>query len=163
MYGHAFGTAGDWSTSVIYGANKNSDERVLSNSGLIETNLDLDSRNTIFGRVEYVQKSASDLALPVIFIPGMGSEGPQFNVAVLALGYVRELLAGRAGSLGVGARGSINMVPDALRPYYGTRTPLGLGVFLRYRPNKMHMDMSGMKDMDHMPMHHTSHTTQELP
>jgi len=158
MYGHPFGSTGDWSTSVIYGANKNSDEAALSNSGLVETNLNLDERNTIFARAEYVQKSAADLALPGALAPLMGGVdtsrfgGRQFNVGVLALGYVRELLTGHAGDLGIGARGSINVVPDALRPYYGTRTPLGLGVFLRYRPNKMHMEMGDMKNMGHMAM-----------
>ena len=152
MYGRRVGTSGDWSTSVIYGANKNSDEAALSNSALVETNLDLDGRNTVFGRAEYVQKSAADLALPIT--------GSQFNVGALALGNIREIVTGRAGDLGLGARGSINLVPDALRPYYGTQTPLGLGIFLRYRPNKMHMDMGSMDNMS-MPM--PAHTPRGNP
>jgi hypothetical protein len=139
MYGRNVGAHGDLSTSVIYGANKNSDEAALSNSGLAEMNLAIDERNSIFGRAEYVQKSATDLAIPVT--------NSQFNIGALALGYVREITTVPAGYLGLGVRGSINMLPDALLPYYGTRTPLGLGVFLRYRPSKIHMEMEHMHHM----------------
>ena len=147
MYGRDVGAGGDWSTTVVYGANKQSDAPSLSKSGLLETNINLDERNAIFGRAEYVQKSAAELSVPV------QPSNRQFDVGVIALGYVRELLAGRAGTLGTGVRGSVNVVPDVLRPYYGTRTPLGLDIFLRYRPSKMHMGqhmMHGMEHMEHM-------------
>ena len=170
LYGRHIGSQGDWSTSLIYGANKSSDEAALSNSGLLETNLNLDGHNAIFGRAEFVQKSAADLALPSIMIPAPGGgqqaippfAGRQFNLGVLAVGYVHELLTGHAGSLGLGARGAVNMVPDALRPYYGTRAPLGLGIFLRYRPNKMQMHRmhGGMGDMDHMQ--HMQHMAKPM-
>jgi len=162
MYGRRVGTMGDWSTSFVYGANKHADAAALSNSVLAETNLVLDAHNTIFGRAEYVQKSAADLALA-----GFSNE-QQFNVGALAVGYVRELLTGRAGSLGLGARGTINVVPETLRPTYGTRTPLGLGVFVRYRPNKMRMDQSmNMNGMHHgmpsMPMSPQSPAPDTMP
>lgn len=149
MYGRHVGKSGDWSTSVVYGANKYSDRDALSNSGVVETNLTLDDRNTVFGRAELVQKSAEDLVITAPLLAGR-----QFDVGTVAAGYVRELVTGHAGTLGLGARGAVNVVPDALRPYYGTRTPLGLGVFLRYRPGKMHggMDMHQMQHMDHMNM-----------
>ncbi|HXC25543.1 MAG TPA: hypothetical protein VNU46_06475 [Gemmatimonadaceae bacterium] len=140
LYGRQVGVEGDWSTSIIYGANKYSDSPTLSNSGLIESNLTLNSHNAIFGRAELVQKSAGDLALPDSTSPAAATQ--QFNVAAFSLGYIRELLTGAAGSLGLGAQGTVNLVPDALRPYYGTRTPLGLGIFFRYRPREMRTMMA---------------------
>jgi hypothetical protein len=157
IYGRPVGRMGNWSTSLVYGANKYADEAALSNSALAETNLTFDMHNTIFGRVEHVQKSAADLA-----VSGVGDR--QFNVSAVALGYVRELLTGHAGSLGLGARGTINFVPEALRPTYGTRTPLGLGVFLRYRPNKMNMGkMDNMHGMEHMNMPMPKDTAKHMP
>lgn len=136
LYDRAVGTHGDWSTSLIYGANKSTDAHSLSNSGLLESNVTLDRHNSIFGRVEVVQKSAADLA--VSDLPDFATDEPRYSVAAFALGYMRELVTGRAGSLGLGAQGTVNTIPQPLRPYYGTQTPLGLGVFLRYRPNQMH-------------------------
>jgi len=158
IYGRPVGRLGNWSTSLVYGGNKHSDQASFSNSALAETNLMLDMRNTIFGRVEYVQKSAADLAVSNV---GDG----QFNVGAIALGYVRELLTSNAGSLGLGARGTINFIPEALRPTYGTRTPLGLGVFLRYRPNKMDMGKmhSKMHSMEHMNMPMPKDTAKHAP
>ncbi|MGH7634909.1 MAG: hypothetical protein ACRENC_14330, partial [Gemmatimonadaceae bacterium] len=66
------GARGEWSSSLIYGANAVSGAP-LANSALIETNVDLDGVNTVFARAEAVQKSAQDLALPG------GSESQHFD------------------------------------------------------------------------------------
>ena len=55
-------------------------------------------------------------------------------VGTLALGYVRELADFRGATLGLGARGAINLVPRTLEGVYGSRTPVGVAVFLRVRP-----------------------------
>jgi hypothetical protein len=41
------------------------------------------------------------------------------------------------GTIGIGGRVSINFVPDALEPFYGTRTPSGIAVYVRVRPKRM--------------------------
>lgn len=166
LYGRSFGASGDWASSLIYGANKHAGQTRLSNSALAESNLELDDRNTIFGRVEFVQKSAEDLALtegatpphPITRVSGdqlpivNGANPTQFNVGELTLGYVREILKVYGGSLGLGAAGTLDVVPSGLQPAYGTRTPLGATIFLRLRPGRMHMNMGGKrKGMHKMP------------
>jgi len=39
-------------------------------------------------------------------------------------------------SFGIGARGTMDVVPSTLEPTYQTRTPLGFSVFLRVRPTR---------------------------
>ena len=136
LHERTFGTRGDFASSLIWGANKHSGQSGLSNSVLAETNLDLDGTNTIFGRAEFVQKLAEDLS-----IDGVPSS-TSYNIGSLVLGYIREISKFAGGSIGLGARGSLDVIPGALEPAYGTRTPGGFAVFLRFRPSRM--PMAGM-------------------
>ena len=95
---------------------------------IAESNLQLDARNSVFGRVEYVRKSGEELSLPDPL------SGDEFDIGNLSLGYIREFAGYRGATLGLGARGAINLVPVDLKDAYGSRTPLGLAVFLRVRP-----------------------------
>jgi len=52
----------------------------------------------------------------------------------LALGYLRTVGSIAGLATGVGARGSINFVPSRLETEYGSRTPVGLVVYIRLRP-----------------------------
>jgi hypothetical protein len=58
----------------------------------------------------------------------------EFDVGALSFGYVRELARFGGATAGIGARGAINFVPEDLKGEYGSRTPLGLAVFVRVRP-----------------------------
>lgn len=168
IYGHPFRASGDLSASLVYGANKESDEDHLSNSVLLESNLNLDRRNAVFGRFERVQKSARDLALniigsPPVFVdsrPPFATPAPvsgeqSYDVNSLVLGYVREISSFSGGTIGLGVRGAMDIIPDALRPYYGTRTPVGTTIFVRFRPSAM--NMGGMGGMPGMIMGTTTH------
>ena len=75
-----------------------------------------------------VEKSATDLALPA-FTPER-----LFRVASGSAGYIREFVRGRDVTIGAGASGTMHFVPAALTTMYGSRTPLGMTVFLRLRP-----------------------------
>ena len=97
-------------------------------SVLVETNLDLDHTNSLFGRAEYVQKSAEELVIPVI------AATTEYNVGALALGYLRTVATVAGLSAGVGVRGSVNFVPSALTAVYGSRTPLGAVIYFHLRP-----------------------------
>lgn len=144
LYGRSLGSRGQWSTALVYGANKSSDEPSLSNSALIETNLDLDGKSTIFGRAEYARKSAFDLQVNAPAFAG------DFDVATIAAGYARQLAMLGPTRLGIGVRGAINVVPDPLRATYGSRTPKGFAFYLRLSPSRMSMggmDMKGMQGM----------------
>jgi len=153
LYGRPFGASGDWASAFIYGANKHTGQTSLSNSLLAESNLTLDQRNTVFARAEFVQKGPEDLPVSAPMAPAASLAQPthasmivianpssptRYDVGELTLGYVREITAVRGGSLGLGAAGTINMIPSALKDTYGTRTPVGATVFLRLRPGAMH-------------------------
>jgi hypothetical protein len=49
-------------------------------------------------------------------------------------------------------RGAINLIPRALEDAYGSRTPVGVAVFLRVRPSLL----EGAHAMD-PEMHHEEH------
>ena len=127
MHGRSLGPDGQWATTLIYGRNEG-EGHPASQSVLLESEAILDRRNTIFGRAEYVQKSGHDLQIAGI------DEDARFNVAALSFGYIREFARGRGVTLGIGARGSLNVLPRTLETSYGSRTPLGGMVFLRLRP-----------------------------
>jgi hypothetical protein len=125
MNGRRLGEEAQWASTLVYGANKAGE---WSQSALLESEAVLDRSNTLFGRAELVQKSAADLS--VIGLP----PDQRFNVGSASIGYIRDLKRGRGATIGFGASGTVNFVPDALRRSYGSRTPLGAMLFLRLRP-----------------------------
>jgi hypothetical protein len=138
------GAAGEWSSALIYGVNKESADGSPSNSVLAEANLDLDGTNTLFARAEYVQKSAADLAVDSAAQPGnpafaMTTPRTLFNISTLTLGYMREISRFSGGTLGLGFLANVNVIPATLAPAYGTRTPAGFAIFLRLRPGRLLM------------------------
>ena len=150
------GREGEWASALIYGGNRH----VTAGGGvsgrwehglIVESNLQLDRANSVFGRAEYVRKSAEDLVIA-------GAADQEFGIGTLSLGYVREVAAFRGATLGLGARGALNLVPRSLEGVYGSRTPVGLALFLRVRPalleaaHAMDPEMHG-GHMDGM-MHH---------
>src|SRR3989442_11476723 len=140
----AVGTKGTWSSALIYGANDQIGVGRLESSVLVESTLDVDGRNSLFGRAEYVRRSAEELVIPSV------TPTTEYNVGALALGYLRTV--GTAGGLAaaVGARGSVTLVPSDLAALYGSRTPLGVAIYLRLRPAgapEPGMKMEGMPGM----------------
>jgi hypothetical protein len=127
-----------WSGAAVYGANIAAGASRWSNSVLLEGGLELDRANTVFGRVEYVQKSSLDLALP--------STAAVYDLGAVSAGYVRSLGYPAGMVLGVGARGTVNVVPPALRDAYGSRFPLGAAVYISVRPSDS--EPHRMRDME---------------
>jgi hypothetical protein len=158
LYGASLGANGQWSASAVWGANRHSTHPGLSHAVLVESEAVLDARNTLFGRAELVQKSAGDLVLDT---PQYGfATDRQFDVGELTLGYIRDFARFGAGTLGLGAMGTLNVVPSELQTAYGSRTPLGALVFLRVRPFRTGMSMQGAMEpgMRQMPgMMHDLH------
>jgi len=102
----------------------------VATSTLLETTYELGDRATLYGRAEQVQKSADDLGFN-------GADLVQlFTIRALTVGATTELVTARDLSFGIGARGTMNLVPATLEPTYQTRTPLGFSVFLRVRPTR---------------------------
>ena len=143
LYARRIARDGDWATALVYGANKHvvpgESSHGFEHSLLLETNVQFDDRNSVFGRAEWVQKSAEELVVP-------GAEPEiNFDVAGLVLGYVREVAEYAGASLGLGIRGSLNVVPEGLKLAYGTRTPAGLAVYARLRPTVLQRAHAGDK------------------
>lgn len=121
------GAEGTRSTAVIWGANIPTDTKRVLHSVLVESNLEMDGRNAVLGRVEYVRRTAEDLSL-------VGSVPSELNVGALSLGYARRLPGSRALDAWLGARGTVHLVPEELRLFYGSRTPVGLVAYLQIVP-----------------------------
>ena len=135
LYGGKGVEGGSWASSLIWGANAHAGR--VENSAVAETNLEIDAKNAVFGRVEYVRKSAEDLVLPSI------APDRQFDISSASGGYVREVASIPGGSIGVGGLVSVNFIPPALQTFYGTRTPAGIDVYVRVRPKRMAMAPMG--------------------
>jgi hypothetical protein len=134
LYGGRGISGGAWESALVWGANKHDGHS--SNSVVAESNLEIGRRNAVFMRAEYVRKSAGDLVLP--------SMDPQqeFDVRSIVGGYTREVVSIPGGTIGVGGRVSLNFIPAALEPAYGTRTPAGFAVYMRVRPKRMATTMA---------------------
>ncbi len=125
---------GFWANTLVWGQNRA--HGLVTSASLVESSLDLDGRNVVYGRGELAQKSGEDLALE--------QEAPAladrvFSVGKLAVGYTRQLTAG-AWRPGIGAELSLNFVPSALKPFYGSTTSAGFAVYASVRPAPMRMD-----------------------
>jgi hypothetical protein len=125
-----FGKEGSVSSSLVWGENMYLDG-VATNSVLVESEAVLDARNSILARAEFVQKTASDLS---IVLPVFPAPQPVYGVSALSLGYVREVASWKSGTVGVGAVGTLNVLPESLHRQYGSTTPVGAMIFLRVRP-----------------------------
>lgn len=132
MYHRPKGDDSIWATTIGWGRNEESGHG--SNALLIETNVTLHERDTWFGRLEAVGKTAHDLAV--------SESDHAFTVAKLQGGYTRYFGARAGFKPGVGAALSAGFVPKPLEPAYGSRVNAGFGVFVTLRPAAMRMTMS---------------------
>jgi hypothetical protein len=130
LHSRTIGAHGQLATALVWGANRHNGGD-WEPSALAEANVALDPRNTVFSRVEVVRKSTDDLAI------ASQLSSDEHRVSSFSLGYVREVGNASVFGVGLGARGTVNFIPSALEPTYGSRTPTGLIVFLRVRPKPM--------------------------
>lgn len=131
MHTRPVGRSGSWATALIYGANQHllpgQPTGSFEPSLMLESDLRIDDRNALFGRVTFVQKTAEDLVVA-------GPPDARFDLGAFSVGYVRGIASLGPLTLDLGVRGDIDLVPLALEPVYGTRIPAGLAVFGRLRP-----------------------------
>jgi hypothetical protein len=124
-YNRPLAQNGVWATTLAWG--RNAEPGVdATNAVLLETNLTVRNTHALFGRFEMAQKAAEDLDLRDI--------EQAFTVGKLQGGYTWYLGDWRGWSPGIGGTVSVSIVPDDLRPVYGSRTNGGFGVFLTLRP-----------------------------
>lgn len=131
---------GFWATTFAYG-NNNSSGGVNSDAYLLESELNLANRHTLFTRFEFVNKLGEELALT--------PADRKFGISETTLGYVFDFTPNRSYQTGLGAAVTFNTHPASLDSVYG-KSPMGFWVFLRIRPAPMHHDMGSMAGMGGM-------------
>jgi hypothetical protein len=140
LHGRSVGADGQAASAFVWGMNRPGGDSKPTHSFLVENETILDTKNTIFGRAELIQKTGEDLVL--------GENVPlerRFNLGALQLGYIRELIRLQWATIGVGGAGTLNFVPRSLEDVYGSRNPVGTFLFLRIRP--FHVKASSMQLM----------------
>jgi len=115
---HRYGAAvltsqGSLNAGLVWGANG------IRHSLLAEGDVEVLRGHHVFTRVEYVRKSAEELGVA----PG------DYDLGSLVLGYVKDW-----GTFSLGTRGAIGFIPASLDASYGSRTPVGVAVYGRWRP-----------------------------
>lgn len=128
-YHRLVGSAGFWSVTGAWG--RNAEGGQATDAVLLETDLVLDGRSTLFGRVEGAGKTGEDL-----IIPELGHEA--VTVGKLHVGYARRLPGGMFEPR-VGAALSFSAIPDRVEQAYGRNSGFGVTVFLSVRPRAMAM------------------------
>jgi YHS domain-containing protein len=118
-------TAGFWSVTGAWGRNAEDDH--ATDALLVETDLALDARNTLFARAEGAGKTAEELILPEL------GHDP-VTVAKLHVGYTRRLPGSGMFERRVGGALSFSAIPARAQQAYGRGSRLGILVFFSVRP-----------------------------
>ena len=95
----------------------------MQSSYLLESDLGFAGRNSVFTRLELVDK---DELVP----------NANFRIGAFTFGAVRDIAEGPYGQLGAGADLTFYSKPAALDAMYG-KNPVSFQVFLRFRPPAM--------------------------
>ncbi len=110
---------GNWQTTLAWGRNA-SDPGETTDSFLLESAATLTPRHTVFGRVERQENDE------------LSGHGEVFDVGKLSLGYVYDAVLRDPWKAGIGALGSVALIPSELESEYG-ETPVSWMVFARMR------------------------------
>ena len=116
-------THGNWQTTFAWGRNYNEPGNELDGF-LLESTVNV-GRHTLFARVENVQKDE-------LFLPPSPFDGQVFRVSEATLGYVYDIPVSRHLALGLGAQGTLNLVPSTIKFAYGD-DPTGFMPFVRLK------------------------------
>jgi hypothetical protein len=127
---HRFVGGRMWATTIIWGRNSETAHHgTTSTEALnVETAADLSGRDTLFARGEVIGKTAAELALPI------DDHEAQFTVGKFQVGYTRWFTEAARLRFGLGGSAGLSLLPDSLKPFYGSRTGGEFAVFLNVRP-----------------------------
>jgi hypothetical protein len=135
MWNHRLGDAGD-DVAVTGGVARNNPSMgPATYASFAEGTLLWSDTHTVFSRVEVLDKSGADLALP----DTMAEQ--TFGMASVSTGYVYDFHDLGPIVPGIGGVATLDVIGSSLEPAYGTRTPWGGMVFVRLRPPTMKMPM----------------------
>ncbi len=128
-----------FTTTAVWGQNYESDG-TRSNAYLLEADYHR-RQDSIYGRVEFVQKSGTELVLdadPTQLAVSPGLVETLFPIGAYTLGYVHDLPHPERGTVvGLGGQMTFNTRPASLVPFYGPQTPWGFELFARFRPTAL--------------------------
>ena len=131
VYNRRLGRDANWSSAFVWGQNDLGGEG-KTQSFLLEGDLQW-KRETIYARIEYVEKSGHELALPE------EDHGNVYDIGGYTLGYVHDFTHGKGLDVGLGGQLTLNSRPSSLDPYYGDDLAYTFQVFLRVRPSRHEM------------------------
>jgi hypothetical protein len=123
---------GSWSSSLVWGRTHNTASLHNLNSWLAESALPVTRRNFLTGRAELVDKDELFSDTPPLLEQITALYGSTFRIGAYTLGYTRDLAVFEHLETGIGVNFTAYTLPDAIKPYYGSR-PVGGNVFLRLR------------------------------
>jgi len=119
---------GDWASTFVWGrVHKLATDSHL-NSYLLESTLDFQTRNSVFSRLELVDK---DELFPE------ASTHPAYRIGGFTFGGLRDLAHRNAWQLAFGGDITVYSKPAALNAAYGNR-PVSFQIFFRVRPGGPH-------------------------
>ena len=117
----------DGSSHLLLHGDPNASPHVRSSSLLLESNLEIGSRDAVFGRLERVMKNGEELGF-------LGGDLMQlYEIRSAAIGARRDVAMVRAITISLSGRIAASFLPSTLELSYGTRRPLGLDVFAQLR------------------------------
>jgi len=128
IYNKVFNEDRAWSNSFVWGQNHNDEGR--TNAILFESNYEF-YKNNIFGRLEQVQKNSHELDLAASHPEG------NFWVGAYSIGYLRDIVKGKAIDVGIGTMATFNTNPSSISGFYGGTSHAGWQVFIRLRVSKL--------------------------
>jgi hypothetical protein len=132
-------------TTLVYGQNHFSDNGKTLPSALLESSWQI-HKTAIYGRYEYVQKDAEELALTSTY-----PFDPNFGINALTLGVNQKLFSIGQTNFTGGVQGTLNFSPTPLQSLYGS-TPVGFEGYLRISPSMVMPGHSRNKSMGNMDM-----------
>jgi len=123
---------GNWTSTIVWGRTHSRPDDAVFNSYLLESTLRFRTRNSVWTRIENVDRS-SELLIGSNPLPPGFHEMPIGRVQAYAFGYDRDFDLIPHLATAVGAQFSVYGVPNSLQPVYGAH-PAGVAGFLRIRP-----------------------------
>jgi hypothetical protein len=129
IYNKNLGNDKNWANTFVWGRLNDVDYK-NNTSFLYETDFQF-QKNSIFGRVERVQKNSHELDLVNPHPAGL------HWVGTYSVGYVRDIVRDKGIDVGIGVQGTLNTNPQVFAGYYGGKTHGGYQFFMRFRPSRM--------------------------
>ena len=132
MYDRPF-ARGSWATTVLWGRNSSLTQHQVFNGYLLESTLHFLQRNSLWTRVEDVDRTSELLGEKAAGAPLPLPDQLLARVQAYTAGYDRELPLVPQLSTALGGQLTFYQKPGFLTPLYGDH-PMGFLLFLRVRP-----------------------------